>query len=132
MADTDSRRLGSYIAGALRAAGGALHAFEMLRGVAVEVEAELGDAALQHAPHRLAKIGHELHHRQRGEALLARIIEISVEQNLILSCPEFVVDGQFGEVEETVAHPRLLPADYPDRPLLQEFPLHESSTTPHP
>src|SRR5438445_3451463 len=59
---------------------GVLKAIEVLGGVTVEVEVELGDAALQHAPHRLAKIRHELHHPQRRDGGGARLSEVRGEQ----------------------------------------------------
>src|SRR5438128_8389238 len=56
-------------------------------GVTVEVVVELGDVALQHAPHRLAKIRHEFHHPQRGDRGRARLTEVGGEQVLVFRRP---------------------------------------------
>ena len=76
-----------------------------------EVEVELRHDALHHAPHRLAEVGHEPHQVDRREPGGVRVPGVRGEQHRPFLRVELVVDREVGEVEERVAHARVLPVD---------------------
>ena len=82
--------------------------------VAREVEVELGDGLLEHAPHRLAEVGHEAHQAEVALVVGSHLAEVGAQQLLDRRVLELVVAREVGEVEEDVAHPRVLPVDDPD------------------
>src|SRR6478672_209830 len=83
-------------------------------GVRHEVDVERAHALLEHAPHRLAKVGHDPHQRQPGEAVTSDRAVVCREQHLVLVGRELVIDAEVAEVEERVAHPGVFPVDDPD------------------
>ena len=85
----------------------------MLRRVAGEVEVQLRHGRLHHPPHRLAEVGHEAHQLERALVLSPRIAEVRREQLSARVGIELVVDREVREVEEAVAHARVLPVDDP-------------------
>src|SRR5918996_254913 len=88
------------------------HSLEVLVRVRVEVEVELGDARLDHAPHRLAEVRHEAEQLQRRPlARVCLLAEVSGQEALLVRVAELVVHSEVAEVEERVAHPGVLPVD---------------------
>src|SRR5258708_2233087 len=88
---------------------------EMLVAIGAVVDVQLADDLLPRAPHRLAKVAHDAHEPQRGGAARRRrLLEVGLEQPRLVSGPEAVVDREVAEVEETVAHPGVLPVDDAD------------------
>src|SRR5204862_7453265 len=88
-----------------RIGGRPLEPLEMLVGVRAEVEVELRDPLLDDAPHRLAEVGHEAHQDER----VAVVAAVRGEEVALGGLVELVVDGEVAEVEERVAHARVLP-----------------------
>src|SRR2546429_9679688 len=88
---------------------GPLEAIEVLVRVGAEVEVELGDPLLDDPPQRLAEVGHEAHQHER----VAVVAAIRGEERTLAVVVELVVDGKVAEVEEGVAHARVLPVDDP-------------------
>src|SRR5256884_9756973 len=88
---------------------GPLEALEVLVRVGAEVEVELGDPLLDDAPHRLAEVRHEAHQHER----VAVAAPVGGEELALAVVVELVVDGEVAEVEEGIAHARVLPVDDP-------------------
>ena len=92
---------------------GPLEPLEVLVRVGAEVEVELGDPLLDDAPHRLAEVGHESHQGQRRRFLDGSLAEVAAQKLVVLLFGELVVDGEIRQVEEDVAHARVLPVHDP-------------------
>ena len=86
----------------------------MLRCIRVEVEVQLGHGRLHHAPHRLAEVRHEAHELECLDVCRADVADVRLEQHLALRRVELVVDGEVREIEEAIAHTRVLPVDDPE------------------
>src|SRR5437764_2685419 len=89
-----------------------LQAREVVAGVAGEVEVELGNGRLHDAPRGLAGVRDEHHQAQRGTpARVGRVAEVRREKPILRTLVKLVVDRQVAEIEETVAHARVLPVN---------------------
>ena len=100
-------------------------------GVALEIEVQLRDPTLQHAPHRLPKIGHESHQPKGCKVALALRTEIGAQQPPVVIDVELVVDREVRQVEEPVAHPGVLPIHNPDRPVVEEVGVEQVVVAGH-
>ena len=87
----------------------------MLARICDEIHVKRADALLQHAPHRLPKVGDHAHQRQSSEALRAgRAAVVGRKEIVVLIGGQLVVDAEVAEIEERIAHPGVLPVDDPD------------------
>src|SRR5215210_2031961 len=73
---------------------------EVTLGVVREVEVELGDALLEHAPHRLAEVGHEPEQAQVRGVARPRLPEVGAEESRLAVLVELVVHREVREIEE--------------------------------
>jgi hypothetical protein len=89
----------------------------MLLRVGDEVDVEGADPLLEDSPHRLPEVGNHPHQREPGEPIGAGCAGDAViggQQRRILLRAELVVDAEVAEVEERIAHARILPVHDPD------------------
>src|SRR3989304_5271399 len=94
---------------------------EVLLGVIAEIEVELGNAALQQAPHRLAHVGGNTHELQARPVPIRRLAGVLVQEAAVLAFIEIMVAGEVGQVEEDVAHPGVLPVEDAQRAVVEEI-----------
>ena len=80
-----------------------LEPLEVPLRVVGEVEVELRDRLLDDPPHCLPEVGH-----------VVVVAPVRVEQRALAVLVGLVVDGEVAEVEERVAHARVLPVDDPE------------------
>ena len=100
-------------------------AIEVLRGVVGEVEIELGNPTLHQAPHRLAEVGHEPHQPYGGNVSRSLLAEVGGHQHPVLIDVELLVGRQVAQVEEAIAHTRVLPIHDPDLAVVEEVGVQE-------
>src|SRR3989304_6574412 len=93
---------------------------EMLLGVAAEIKIESRDAALQQAPHRLARVGGDAHQAQPGQAPGRCLAEVGPQEQAVLRLVEIVVARKVRQIEEDVAHPGVLPVEDAQGAVFQE------------
>ena len=94
----------------------------VLGGVGGEVKLERRDPLLHDSPHGFAEVRHEAHQDQGRAGLLIDLAEIGREQFPVLFVAELVIDGEVGQIEEAIAHARVLPVDDADAlPVVDEI-----------
>jgi threonine dehydratase len=98
---------------------GGLQPLEVRSRVRTEIDVERGDVRLQHTPRGLAHIGQHAHQFQRRpRARVGRPAKVGAQQALLGVGVEAVVDREVAEVEQTVAHARVLPVDQQHAPAI--------------
>ena len=84
-------------------------------GQVTGVDVERADALLEHAPHRLPEVRHDAHEGQPSQTGRSRrLLVVRAEQGRIVVCRQLVIDAEIPQVEERIAHARVLPIDDPD------------------
>jgi hypothetical protein len=88
----------------------------MLLDAGFEVGVGLRPICLHQRSDRFAGEDHQPHELQRREPAVARLLaEVRRQQQLERGRVEVVVNGEAGEIEQRIAHRRVLPADQRDR-----------------
>src|SRR5262249_25148618 len=67
--------------------------FEIGRCIPAKVKVQRGDAALEHAPHRLAEIRHAFHKLKARDPLSSGRAEIALQQQFILRVVKTMLGG---------------------------------------
>src|SRR5438876_6594608 len=98
----------------VRPLGTAQESLEVLVGVGHEADVEGADRLLQDTPHCLAKVADHAHEGQPREARRANLAVVGIDQPRVLLWRKLVIDAEVAQVEERVAHPRVLPIYDPD------------------
>ena len=90
-----------------------MEAVEVLPGVPLVVEVHLGDGQLHDRPHRLEERAHEPHQPDRAEIGFVRRPGVPFEECPVVALGEVMLHREVPEIEEDVAHPRVLPVEDP-------------------